>query len=396
MALLLVAPASAQVTLSVGIADEAYMDVYLNVFGPEFERRNPGVNVEFQMIGWTVDNYVVRYIGGSAPDVFQVGGDKLGSYLSMVTPLDRYTQGWNVLDDMVPGLVNAARLNGQLMGLPANYAIRQMTYRKDWFEESGLNADEPPSNWEEVVEYGRRLVRFGSAGRMTRQAYYTNNNMTQFTVFLAQAGGSWMSPDMTEATFADERGMEATQFVHSLYHEYNIADPTDTLGNLAQGGAAMHDITPSIWANPQNSPTGRSEDIGVAPAIGHVERAIHVMPTLWLMTDTSTQQDLAWQWLDFMFEIEQIVTQGEALSFIPTRISAAQYPPWVDNENWITTFENLQYGATVTMLSPHWDLMRREFQQPALGEIIRQGASPNIMVEAQRQANVWLQERLRQ
>lgn len=381
-----------KVELKVGLATRESMELYEQVFKPAFEARHPNVEVTIEYISWTVDRYVVRYIGGTAPDVFQVGGDKLGAFTQMILPLDRYTQGWDVMDDMIPTLVNSARLDGQLLGLPWNYAVRQLTYRGDLFDEAGLDRDRPPTTWDEFVEIGRQLVRFDSSGRMTRQAYHTSNNMTQFSGWLFQAGGDWMSPDMTQAAFADEGGMEATWMYYRMFNEYRISDVN--LGEMSGGEAAMQDTTPSAFANPNVSPYYGPEDVMVAEPLTHRRQAMNVMPSLWLVTDTTDHADLAWQWIDFMFEIENMVIAGESQSLIPTRNSLVRYSPWSDDPRWYTTLSNLQYGMTVTMASPHWDMMRRDFQQPALQRIM-EGENPTIMLEAQRQANVWLQEQLR-
>src|SRR5690606_25524933 len=132
-------------------------------------------------------------------------------------------------------------------------AVRQFTYRKDWFAEAGLDPEAPPTTWGELIEYGRRLTSFDASGTMTRQGFNTREHYIDFHPFLTQAGGSWMNEDLTAATFADERGLEAIEFMYELYHVHRISDP-DTrrggLGGIATGGAAMEYTTQAPFVSP--------------------------------------------------------------------------------------------------------------------------------------------------
>lgn len=380
----------AQTTLQVGIADETLIPLWSALFVPQFEALYPGIKVELQYVSWTVDNLIVRYIGGNPPDVIQLGGDKLGAYLDMLQPLDRYVAEWDDFSDFLPSMVDSARHNGMLYGLPWNFSTRTLTYRADWFEEAGLNSDRPPTTWAELVEIGRKLIRVDASDALTRQGFGMTSNFTNFSSFLFQAGGDWMTEDMTQARFADDAGMEATRFVASLFHEHRIS--SRELGGLPEGATAMELASPGAFY-PDHSPHFEPHDIGVGLPLRHHEQWQIVMPSLWSIIDISPHHDAAWKWIEFNLNLENVIMTGQ-YGALPVRMSAVSHPPWSDDPRWRTTMEAVSLGKTVTQASPHWDLMRRDYQQPALSRILYEGESPTIMEEAQRQANVWLAAQL--
>ena len=59
----------------------------------KFEARYPDVKIDLQLGNWGVDSIAVRYAGGAAPDVIQLGSG-IASYDGMLLPLDSYTRNW--------------------------------------------------------------------------------------------------------------------------------------------------------------------------------------------------------------------------------------------------------------------------------------------------------------
>lgn len=402
LAMLLLVPVvhGQQKVLQVGLATADQIEYYEQVLVPEFERRYPNVKVEVSNIFWGPDPYILRYIGGNPPDVFQTGGDKLGAYLDMIVPLDGSIEraGWeaNLVDFPAP-IIDSLTVNGQLMALPWNYAVRQFTYRKDLFESAGLDADTPPITWDDLVEYGRNLTVFNPDGAMVRQGLYTREHYINFHPFLAQAGGDWMNADLTQATFADDRAMEAIQFKYELFHVHRISDADTRRGGLqglAAGQAAMEYMTQTPFVSTDPNPYFSAEDIGVAPPLRHHVQSQLVLPSTWHITDVSQLHDEAWNWIEFVLEAEIVRQKAQAQNLIPVRISVgAQYEPWTDDPRWATTFQNLSYSSTVAQASPYFNDLRR-WQMNGLGRVLFDGESPTVMAEEQRLANVWLQEQL--
>ena len=144
-----------------GVATADQVEYYETVLAPSSNGATPVLRWRYPTFSGGPIRTSSGTLAGNPPDVFQTGGDKLGAYLNMIDPLDPFIEstGWqgNLADFPAP-ILDSLRVNGQLMGLPWSYAVRQFTYRKDWFAEAGLDPKAPPTT-------------LGRAHRVWTQAY---------------------------------------------------------------------------------------------------------------------------------------------------------------------------------------------------------------------------------
>ncbi|HET7560130.1 MAG TPA: extracellular solute-binding protein [Limnochordia bacterium] len=393
-ALLLAAPAGAaqKRVIHVGLAIRELQPYYEGTLKPTFEAQHPDIDVEFEYTGWAVDKYLAAYAAGNPPDVAQIGNG-IGPYLQLISPLDDDVKGWADLKDFPKPVLDGFTVGGHLWALPWTYGTRVLQYRKDWFAESGLDPNKPPASWDELAQMATKTARYDKDNRLTRQGFATSAHYIDFSTFLFQAGGRFMSPDLKQATYADERGLEAVRYVQSLFKEYRVTDPDRKLKGLHDGGAAMEYDQPDFA--PGASSAFTSDAIGVALPAAALKTQI-ILPEGLIISNKSAHPEAAWAWVHFMLSMDQILTKGRALySFggIPPRLSAAQYSPWKDDPRWQVVFQSLATARTPPQASPDWDSMRSKFLQPALEKIFYEGASPATLVENMAAANAWLAER---
>jgi len=383
--------AQAQKTLVVCMAEtgtQEGLDYYTDVLIPAFEAKYPDVKVDFQICGWGVDTIVARYIGGTPPDVFQIGGDNLGSYLDMIAPIDDLVEGWEDLSDFPALLMDGLKVNGQLYGIPFSMTTRSLTYRTDLFEASGLDSNSPPRTWDELVEYGRRLTRRDADGKFTMQGFGASNHWLKFAAFLFQAGTNYMSEDLSRFTFADEAGMEAASFVRDMFWEWEIADPARSLGDeVHTGGAAMSYQSVGIVTLPDYSPI-----VEVAPPTTKVRPAQIIEPNIWVVINTTALRQEAWNWIAFVSEIENLVEYSRLARTLPPRLSAVNYSPWADDRRIQQHYANTVVSMTPSQQHPLMNATRRDFVQPYLERIFYHGEPLTVWEEAQRLANARLDE----
>lgn len=384
--------AAQTIRLEVGIAEtsqQAGIDYIENVLIPAFEAEYPDIDVSLTIIGWSMDTYVTRYVANTAPDVLQIGGDRVGTYVSMIEPLDRFVQGWADLDDFPKALLDGARVDGVLYGIPWSMPIRSLKYRVDHFLEAGLDPRQPPSTWNEFVEYGRLLTRFDGQGNMIRQGYRTEGHWLEFAGWLFQAGGDYMNPERTRFTFGGEAGQEAVAFLASLIQEHEISHPTRALGDLRSNETSMEVMQGSILLVPEFR-----DIVAVAPPLRHREQLQVAYANQWVITNTSPNKDAAWKWIEFVTRIDNMIGYTLAALIVPPRTSIINYEPWASDPRFIQLFQNTLLSKNLPFDSPHIDQARREFIQPALNRIMYEGAPPSELAEAERLANAWLEERL--
>jgi len=384
--------AAAQVTIEVGIAETwqpAGVEYIENVLVPAFEAANPGIKVNVTVIGWSMDNYVTRYVANAAPDVLQIGGDRVGTYVNMIEPLDSYAQGWDDLADFPPALLEGSRVNGKLYGIPWSMPIRSLKYRVDHFLEAGLDANQPPATWADLVDYGSRLTRLDGQGNMIRQGYKADNHWLEWAGFLYQAGGDFMNADRTRFTFGSEAGQEAVAFTTSLVQEHRISHPSKGLGGIETGESSMEVMQGSVLHFPEFR-----DIIAVAPPLTHAVQTQVAYANQWAITNTSPNKDAAWKWIQFATHIDNMVGYTHAALIVPPRMSIINYEPWSSDPRFLQMFQNTTMSKPMPFDSPHIDQARRSYIQPALQRIMYEGAPVTELVEQERLANAWLQDQL--
>lgn len=106
--------------------------------------------------------------GGISPDIIYVNFRKSNSYImqGFLHPLDEYiaTMPENELGEIViPSVKPVVYREGEgkekhWWALPFDPVVVALFYRKDLFHEAGLDPDRPPRDWNEMLEYARRIT----------------------------------------------------------------------------------------------------------------------------------------------------------------------------------------------------------------------------------------------
>ncbi len=119
----------------------------------EFERENPGIDVDVQNIPWTAahEKLLTAFAADGLPDLCQLGNTWLPEFAALGTlePLQPYVDASKVVEssDYFPGIWDTAVVDRQLLGVPWYVDTRLLYYRKDLLREAGF--DTPPVTWAE-------------------------------------------------------------------------------------------------------------------------------------------------------------------------------------------------------------------------------------------------------
>ncbi len=183
-----------------------------------------GIVVELRAIGWGTDELVVAAAADASPDVWTHGEAALGFFASsgLVSPLTAHVDRWPFAKDMAPQARQALEYQGELVALPfRGYAVRDLLYRADLFEEAGLGADNPPIHWEDLIAYGKKLVKLSNDGAMARSAI-NQGDRQMFFMFMNQSGSTLFEEGrpMLDSQAA-ERGLA---FLVDLIHQHRLVD----------------------------------------------------------------------------------------------------------------------------------------------------------------------------
>ena len=186
-----------------------------------FEEENPDIDVvriEYESAE-LLDMIVSAFAAGDGPDLFNLPSEEIPDLLTggVLSEIDLKAAGYeseaNLLDEYIDGAFDTVTTAEGIYGLPLEYTNWCLYINRNLFREAGLNPDNPPSTWEEVMAVSEILSeRDGSVliqrGFDFRYPYY----LSFFVPMVRQLGGELFSPD-GGAIYNDEAWEKALSFM---------------------------------------------------------------------------------------------------------------------------------------------------------------------------------------
>jgi multiple sugar transport system substrate-binding protein len=147
-------------------------------------------------------------------------------------------------EDFWPGALQSCMWEGSLYGIPTNNETMALIWNKDIFERAGLDPEEPPATWDDVVEYSR-IIReetghhgFGMVARPNH-----GNTPFRFMPTLWSYGGSALDeaeddPQYQESMLRSDGAKAALQAYYDMY----VRDQSVPSGALTNDNTANTDL----------------------------------------------------------------------------------------------------------------------------------------------------------
>ncbi len=170
-------------------------------------------------------------------------------------------QDW--LGSFYPALMANGQIEGQTWGVPFQRSTIVAYYNKDMFREAGLDPENAPTTWDELVEMGKALTSDDHHGLMIPSTGYP---YWMFQALGIQNGQELMSNDGLTTYFDDPDTIEALEYWKSLSTEHGIMpEGTVEWGTLRQ--AFLEGETAMMWHSTGNLTAVKNNaefDFGVA------------------------------------------------------------------------------------------------------------------------------------
>lgn len=167
------------------------------------------------------------------------------------------------LDSFYPALMANGRIEGQTWGVPFQRSTIVAYYNEDMFREAGLDPQNPPETWDELVSMGKDLTTEDRHGLMIPSTGYP---YWMFQALAIQNGQELMSNDGLTTYFDDPDTVAALEFWKSLSTEHGIMpEGTVEWGTLRQ--AFLEGETAMMWHSTGNLTAVKNNagfDFGVA------------------------------------------------------------------------------------------------------------------------------------
>lgn len=239
---------------------------------------------------------------------------------------------------------------------------RCLAYRSDYFKEAGLSG--PPDTWDQLIEYGKKLTKVDSAGRVTRWGVGLNqiSGLVQdYYAYLWQAGGAFLSKDYKKATLEGQAGEESLQFLVDMVHKYKIADPScvdpsyNVLAEFKAGKVAILPLTGSSLSQDlkRTAPQLIGKVAGGLP-LKNRERVTFMGGGYFGLLYGTKQKENALKWLEFLCRDENQIRITKMAGTVSPNIKAADDPMFTQDwwMKWIS--KSITYGRTSQHPIPSW------------------------------------------
>jgi multiple sugar transport system substrate-binding protein len=199
----------------------------------------PGMDIQTEFIGYgdMLDKLRVAVRGGGGPNIatlpilwgveFAANG-----FLKELSPED---VGYSS-DQFWPKALDSCRWEGKTYGIPTNNETMAFIYNKRIFEKAGLDPDQPPQTWEQVVEFSQKINKdldisgFGLVARLNH-----GNTPFRFMPVLWAYGGSALDETEDNPTYKEIRiNSPESRAAMQVYYDLYVRDqsvPRSSLDN---------------------------------------------------------------------------------------------------------------------------------------------------------------------
>ncbi|MDZ7338982.1 MAG: extracellular solute-binding protein [candidate division KSB1 bacterium] len=341
----------------------------------DFERDHPGVKVELEQMKWDqIDTKCMAdYRAKIAHDVVWSSPQLLAKHTAVGDLLDLTPYlGWSaeeIADFSWNPVWNVGEREGKRIAVSLGAHTRVVVYRRDLFQEVGLDPDCPPKTLEELVAFARLLTRDrdgdGTVDQWGLGMYFGPSRATieiYFAPLVWHFGGVLWDEQSKKAVFADSAGVRAAQFLADLVHVHKVtpkwvasgAYDDVLLGGFFQGKFAMAWGWGSYWIQALEDKGWVSGVFPPTPEAQTTVVDIFETPTrtkaqftnAWTVSihTLSKNPELSAKLLRYLVRPETLLSFPDA--GLPTRLSAWRRPEY-QTRFYQVWFNAVQHGASM-------------------------------------------------
>jgi len=324
-----------------------------------FEEANPNIQVELISPPFEqADNKIRMMLSAKEElDVLEVRDLNVAEMVNngYIEPLNQYTSQWADFATLGSVPKSVGSIGEELYFVPNGLYQRQMFYRKDWFDEKGL---QPPKTWDELYEVGKQLTdpavnRYGFSFRGGPGA----NSNTDAMVLSFNGDNVNLEDSMFTNDGATIFSTPEAKSALELYLKiYNDISPKDSInwGFQEQVQAFTSGVTAMLLQDPDVIQT-------VTESLPEGTWATAPMPTGpdgkaliaaggagWGIAQHSENKEAAWKLIEFLSSPEENTGFSKDFGLVPVHTTATEdeffqtgpYRTLIDMSNDPNTFVN--------------------------------------------------------
>ncbi len=317
-------------------------------YANDFMEKHPNIKINIEACTWTglFEKVTTALVGGSPPDIIVTNlAGWIPAFADYLLPLDKYIERDKEELNMSDWMPRAWELStwdpvAKKFGQGHTYVVawrfdgQCLFWNLDAFEEVGLDPLKPPQNWDELLEYAKRLTidrdgdgkidQYGLGMMGTPNVNFVLE--AGFVPYMWTHGSTLISEDLTTCLINTSVGIEAAEYYLKL-KPYTQPEVLSTkwsdLGPLmAKGVVAMFiDHIANFETIKKMTPTMR---VGVTKYPGGPKgQWSPVVAVGWAIPKASKHPDEAWEFIKYISAPERVarITNG-----VPPRYSSLKHP----------------------------------------------------------------------
>ena len=310
----------------------------VNSLVADFEKTHPDIKITPVYTGdyaTTVTKALTAFRGGNPPQLAVIGDIEVYSLkdagaIVPVSDLASDASGKQWINGFYPAFIR--HIDGKVWSIPFQRSTVVLYWNKEAFKRAGLDPELPPQNWQQVVDFGRKLVvRDGETVRQWGiELPSTPNGYWVFQAIAATNGGRPDNNQGTAVTLNTPQNQQALTWMYELSHNYGISPPGainwgTTPQDFLEGKTAMM-VTTTGNLGTVRSQAGFPFGVAMLP-----EKTQRGSPTgggnLYLFNGaTPAQQQAALSFMRWVSAPEQAARWSIATGYVATSPAAWQTP----------------------------------------------------------------------
>ena len=274
------------------------------------------------------------YAEQSLPQVSHVAAAPLLGATGAIIPITDFTDGPEGIDRSLifDAFWEYNSTGGQIWTMPFNNSVPILYYNRDLFVAAGLDPDQPPTTWDEVIEYGKMLTRDTDGNGEIDQWGFNVHSDTHWylsSMFL-ENGVQIINDEQTEVLYNTPEAVEMLQLWDDMVNLHMIMPPgqhQEAKGDFLAGKSGM------LIRSSANIPSTIEEatfDVGVA-TLPTVAGRDPVAPIGGASLAISKNDDPAvvaasWEFVKFMTSKESSLYLSTHTGYLPIYQDALEWP----------------------------------------------------------------------
>ena len=328
----------------------------------QFEKANPGINVQPVDYQWTAPTFAAKLAAGTLPTVFEVpftDARTLGSN-GQLADLTSYVKKLPYYAKYNPAvLAEGTTAKGKIVALPKGAYAQALHYNRKLFQQAGLNPNKPPATWGQVITDAKIIAQKTGKAGYAEMGKNDNTAGWILTTVVYSLGGRMETGSGTsaKATLSNPLTVQALNMLKKMRWTDNSMGSNFDLGwsdinqQFAAGNIGMYVSGSDVYTNLVQASNIDPSIYGLAPIPLSKNKNAGVLGGGTLVavkpSANAAQKAAAVKWIDFFYE-QPLVSKPQAIRNAQT-LAANKQPVGVPA---LPIFNLKQYNLANTWIKP--------------------------------------------